>query len=573
VASPQHGGYDADADRSHTSIRSLPDHLPEVEWDEIKEEYDEAHESQRYFALDKDPVFLSRTPPRTFPKRNLPLSTFSPNISLNASPSSLAKPYVYHKTSQLPDTSFSSGAALIHHTDNHGYDFAPHDEMNLAEAEEMNVRFASDHHTQVSAMTSSVVENDVFSRPSLEGHLDMNRSADSTTSADWQNLTLDGSLRQQKVRNQRRVREELLLAIVERLQDNVQLVTDVYAADPTVLQTDWFVETPLDQEGLLTGFVAEKRDAVSRYLSAMLDEMNLAQPEDFFLSPSQIPHYTQPHDELQSAIGFCRSLVHMALPGVGGADEDGRWKVLPGLLPAMGILAPESPLDRPRGGDTSVFTLPSESAATPMTSNVSLSTTIATSKGTGRHPQVKVDALQVRQSIEIVSTLVQKLSLCCQALLQTNGLQMETSVRITKDIKRHYQQLMGVDHSMLQSLMDAFELEIAPPPLFKLVSNDEADEVEDVRTSMTRENRAIVFPPPRVIRNSFPKTQTPGARSTGSSTHDLFSPQTLDMLSTEVRQVPTVVPEEYDDLRRQVGSVDYDDVEEMREGPEACERE
>jgi hypothetical protein len=141
-------------------------------------------------------------------------------------------------------------------------------------------------------------------------------------------------------------------------------------------------------------------------------------------------------------------------------------------------------------------------------------------------------------------------------------LQMETSVRITKDIKRHYQQLMGVDHSMLQSLMDAFELEIAPPPLFKLVSNDEADEVED-----------IVFPPPRVIRNNFPKTQTPGARSFGSSTHDLFSPQTLDMLSTEVRQVPTVVPEEYDDLRRQVGSVDYDDEEEMREGPEACERE
>ena len=39
------------------------------------------------------------------------------------------------------------------------------------------------------------------------------------------------------------------------------------------------------------------------------------------------------------------------------------------------------------------------------------------------------------------------------------------------------------------------------------------------------------------------------------------------------RPMPSTVPEEYDDLRRQVGSVDYDDFAEFRDEPDTCQRE
>ena len=563
LSSPHGGGYDGDADRSHGNNDPQPWFKPFIideEWDEKKEEQNECI-NQVYYPLDKDPIFLSRTPPpKLLAKRNPPLSPFSTNISLEASPSSLAKPYSrIDKPAANHNTSFSSATALLAHPESNRYDFGRN---GTSPAKEMHVKITSDQ-THVSAMTQSVIlENDTSVRDMPDSY-----ESKDDTSLCWG----DDSLRHQKIQNQRRSREELLLAVVERLQDDVQLVVDVNKATATALQTNWFVETPLDQEGLLTGFSPEKRRSMTRHLSAMLNELNMAQPEDFFLSPSQVQQYVQPHVELHSAISFCRTLVQMAAPN----ENDGRWNLLPGFRAAMGIVPTDSPRDRPRGSDTSLFTLPSASERTPMTSNVSFSSTIASSKQTSRQPHFRVDGLQVRHTIEVLSTVLQKLSLCCNALVNMHQLEIGKTVRITKQIKRYYQQLMTVDHNMLRSLVDAFAFEIAPTELTQLISNDEEDEVGgQVGSTAIMQAQAVVIPPPPVIRSSFLKRIEPTAspRSGTSSSHDLFSPQTMDMMSE--RAIPSTVPEEYDDLRRQVGSVDYDDDEyESRDEPDSCERE
>eukprot|EP00977_Amphora_coffeiformis_P002067 scaffold392_cov177-Amphora_coffeaeformis.AAC.11 len=559
-SSPHGGGYDGDADRSHCNIDSqrwLKQSIIGEEWDEKKEDQNE-YINPVYYPLEKDPIFLSRTPPPTLlAKRHLPLIPYSTNISLEASPSSLAKPYSrVEKPAANHNTSFSSETALIAHPESNRYDFGRY---GTSQTKEIHVKIASDQ-THVSAMTQSVVlENDTSGRDAPE-----TCESEEGSSNCWG----DDSLRRQKVQNQRRLKEELLLAIVERLQDDVQLVRDIYKVNANALQATWSVETPLDQEGLLTGFSSDKRCFITRQLSDMLNEIDVAQPEDFFLSPSQVQQYVQPHDELLSAIAFCRTLVQMAPPN----ENDGRWNLLPGFRAAMGITSHETPRDRPRGSDTSLFTLPSGSdqTQTPMTSNVSFSTTIASSKQTSRQPHLRVDGLQVRHTIEVLSSLLHKLSLSCIALANMNQLETGKTVRITKQIKRYYQQLLAVDHNLLRSLVDAFAFEIALPELTQLVSND--DEIEEngqVGGCAINEARAVVVPPPRVIRNSFPhaRTQTASPR-----TGDFFSPQTMDMMSDRV--TPSTVPEEYDDLRRQVGSVDYDDDDwEVREGPDACERE
>ena len=549
-SSPYGGGYDGDADRSQCNNNSqswLKPSVIEEEWDEKKEDQNE-YTNAVYHPLDQDPIFLSRTPPPTMlAKRHLPLSPFSTNISLDASPSSLAKPYSrVEKPPANHDTSFASAATLLANPESNRYNFGRY---GTSRTKEIHVKITSDE-THVSAMTQSVVlENDTSVQ-------DVHETPDSDDSAS--NGWGDSSLRHQKAQNQRRLREELLLAIVERLQDDIQLVRDVSQASANAFQATWFVETPLYQEGLLTGFPIEKRRSIVQQLSGMLNEMNLTQPEDFFLSPSQVQQYKKPYDELQSAISFCRTLVQMAAPN----KNDGRWNIMPGFRAAMGIVTPETPRDRPRGSDTSLFTLPSGSEQTPMTSNVSFSTTIASSKQISRKSHLRVDGLQVRYAIQVVSSLLQKLSDCCSALFEMNQLETVEIVRITKQIKRYYQQLLDVDHNMLRSLVDAFTFEVAPPEFTQLISNDDEEPYEQV-------GGCTINPPPRIMRNSSPEAR---AQRDSHCTGNLFSPQTIDMMSDRVN--PSTVPEEYDDLRRQAGSIDYDDDDSgIREGPNTCERE
>jgi hypothetical protein len=121
------------------------------------------------------------------------------------------------------------------------------------------------------------------------------------------------ALRRQKTKSQRRNKEDLLISIIERLQDDTQLVSDVL--NELKLSTGkWDVSMSLDRENMFTGFSKKTRAILCRNMDAVLNEMKVASPEDFILSPSQIASFADTHDDLEQALMFCRSLIGTAIP-------------------------------------------------------------------------------------------------------------------------------------------------------------------------------------------------------------------------------------------------------------------
>jgi hypothetical protein len=240
------------------------------------------------------------------------------------------------------------------------------------------------------------------------------------------------------------------------------------------------------------------------------------------------------------------------------------------------------------------------------------------------------------------------MSVACQQLADMPSLQTEKSVRITKDMKNAYLQLIAMDHCDLRALVDAFELELSSlPMLTKRISTDDDEQQHHGAAA----SGGLIIPPPNLERKSNarnspvpeepPKSPPQSFDSESSSGTNLFSPCTEDMKSLKpfgqshhcnvVRQqhyLYDVVDdlrrggflgagnsttasndhenenvvvvddallqannnvvdckfsfddcppegedeEEYDDLRRLVGSNDYESDEEEREGPEDVRR-
>lgn len=399
---------------------------------------------------------------------------------------------------------------------------------------------------------------------------------------------MESALMQRKNKNQRRAKEQLLMGVVQRLQHNLDLIADVDALHEE--DERWFVKTPMESEGLLTGFSKSKRKDLRKYIRSILNEMRVARPEEFFLSPSQIPGMADTHNDLHDALVFLDGILQIAVP-LSDQNPGDRWTCKPEIRHTMGITSiPESKFKQSvyndcssfvtvsypllviytgpsivRGGDTSVFSLPSDSA-TPCTSNVSLATTI-TSQPSGRGTQARSkpthEAGQIRRSIEIISTLLQKMSVACNSM--ANRTSAEDSIRATEEIKRNYLQLMTMKNQDVRCVVDAFIVGISSMPLARAVS------VEDDQP-VTRDHPIVTMPE----SNSKPNTNEMICASRGKiamapgTWQDMFSPCTDDMAS-----VPIETDEEYeaDDLRRTVGSNDYDDNAEERDAPEETREE
>lgn len=141
----------------------------------------------------------------------------------------------------------------------------------------------------------------------------------------------------------------------------------------------------------------------------------------------------------------------------------------------------------------------------------------------------------------------------------------QDSIRATEEIKRDYLQLMTMKNQDVRGVVDAFVVELANIPLTRAVSVEE-DQVA------VREQPIVTMSVP-APSNSKPATEmiivaNGKTAMTPAMWQDMFSPCTDDMKS-----VPIEPEEEYedDDLRRTVGSNDYDDQAEERDAPEARE--
>jgi hypothetical protein len=156
---------------------------------------------------------------------------------------------------------------------------------------------------------------------------------------------------------------------------------------------------------------------------------------------------------------------------------------------------------------------------------------------------------QIRRTIEIISTLLQKMSLACLKLASKPTSQ--DVIRATEEIKRNYLQLVVLSSQDVKSVVDAFVVvdTLKELPLARQVSADE-DHVQE------EQNWYSVPPPEPTIFNY------------SVMGNKMFFPcSTVDIQSSRIE--PDDVEEyEDDDLRRQVGSNDYDDDVEERDAPD-----
>jgi hypothetical protein len=261
-----------------------------------------------------------------------------------------------------------------------------------------------------------------------------------------------------------------------------------------------------------------------------------------------------------------------------GTEDIGHWKLLPGLLEAIGVTRNPVETPRPRGGDSSLFSLPPDEnseAETPMTSNVSLGastlTTLPTAhaitpnrKNTLQEKLKLQNGLHLRQAIQVFSTALQRMSDACEAL-HAAGQKVRDMLEATGRMKHSYFQLMAMNQQDIRSLVDAFEFELESDNSYVYQDTDDED---NAPSSL----RAMVF-----ARGTFDNVEaTSMVHHVDSVQFDNHPPDadtsSMGISIANASTLETVDEEEglfeYDDLRRQTESQDYDDEPEYREGPE-----
>jgi hypothetical protein len=418
-------------------------------------------------------------------------------------------PVLPQQQQQDVNTSFSSRAELIQrgvlrNQQPTRYDFDPIivPDGDRVAGTEVVLPHQSNHLNNMSATSQSIVDHDSLygnSRAVSEDEADALAREHTRDTGGDSALPLNHKLLHQMKKYQRFVNEELLVAALERLQDDIQLVADVQDVFGSCN------EPPMDkQDGFLTGFASDTRGFIVRNL------------DTFLMVSSRVPGYAETHEDLREALFFCLTAVRMAVPmsekeqntsDSRSIEPQGCWQLLNGLRATIGIIPPESP-KTVRGGDTSVFSLPSDSARaeTPMTSNVSLTTTITSAvttpfKDRARNQRCAPNGLQLRRTIEILSTILHKMAVACVGLSKIHGyLGNEATIRLIEDIKRNYLQLLAVKQEDVKALVNAFELHLPPLAITREVSTDAEDEPQGSSQAMTQ----ILPPSPPILMRAAP---------------------------------------------------------------------
>jgi len=475
----------------------------------------------------------------------------------------------------------------------------------------------------VSGISSSYHQKDIASLHSLADKME-DEEDDEPNEVPWNYEPLvedapeqtsgDNALVLIKAHNQRRIKEELLLSTFERLQDESFLVKEIAMSmeDKTSFGGNFFLG--LDQN---------ERDVIHKELEGLLFKlMKRADKEE-----------TDKYEAKQLSLRFCMSALqtssgkieanhrHQIIPQSSGIIPYHRWKALPGFRKAAGLEEDVRSPPTIRGGDTSLFSLPSDSAndndSTPHTSNVSMTTTITTILTPERNPAkrlqhppylVQEDPMKENTSqAGLQTTLGALLHLLCRLEAACRMLANGTkSLKDAEAIEQVYLELLGLSVSNLKEISNFFELTCADPPFSSMARTVSED--PDVDCIVHR-------PDNNPTRNAFSSRHSEGMPQIPASeaaavliTHtrnlsheilrinvveneandspqevecDLWSPSSEDMNSqgyhplTDEGNSPIEASTEdndqangepIDDLRRTVGSFDLESVQEEREG-------
>lgn len=265
-------------------------------------------------------------------------------------------------------------------------------------------------------------------------------------------------------------------------------------------------------------------------------------------------------------------MIHFFYRSVTGLSQQGRWKCAQGFRACIGLLEePRSPATL-RGGDTSLFSLPSESAAdnTPHTSNVSCTTTI-TSAFSPEKQGFNFQQKNLRQTTETIISLFDRLGAACIKLMGETFSGSNVSIMATEEITRIYMQLQTVSVNKLEALVDSFELDVLSLPISRMTSSGSPRGAVNTSTAPTALVPVQTMNPASVESSSAAQQLVPQTMALSTTAveemqdivegNSALSPCTVGMMSVEM---PTIASE---DLRRAIESFDEEDVAEERDPP------
>jgi hypothetical protein len=312
----------------------------------------------------------------------------------------------------------------------------------------------------------------------------------------------DDALLLLKAHNQRRIKEQLLLSTLERLCDDLGLLKEVCTA------MERSTKCPSPSKKFLLGLHETDRTRIIQEIESLSKKLNV--------------HSNQESKKTERlALQFCFMILQMAMNATSKSTVVNiyaprhYWKPLPGFRVALGL--EEDPVSPPtiRGGDSSLFSLPSDSANanddTPHTSNVSMATTITTvispeKKSSQRH----LPNSGLAQTFESVIRLLAKLEVALLLLVTVNE-----KLKIADEISQIYQEFLQLPVSYLKNIICFFELHYEYPPLAttaRTVSEDNEEKTGDyeekTKSFLHNPNHALhpgVLPPPdqrEIARNA-----------------------------------------------------------------------
>ena len=378
-----------------------------------------------------------------------------------------------------------------------------------------------------------------------------------------------------KTQNQRRDKEDLLRSTFERLQDCLYLLKDL--SSPSSKDNSLFLGLGRTKAGT----------ECYKNLQALLSELQ-----------EGASYGTQ-----RQALLFCISILQNS-----ASLSSPHWVPLPGFRSSLGLKEePQSP-QTIRGGDTSLFSLPSDSVneGTPHTSNVSMATTITTLVSPERygssiykHQQQRshlapsdqnegdFNLQDIRKTIHSLAQLLYRLEETCRDL---KSKKREKS-KFLESIQNVYYGFLDISAVDLREIVNSFEMQYSQPNfLTRTVSDDQhvaaSRSLPPFRSSYQKERTVTENHATRTndtLRVNIMECDTKDIDNDNvnqSIECDLWSPTTNDMMSLvspESEEENKAIGKDgyfeleeddfVDDLRRTVGSFDDTDVDDEREEP------
>lgn len=286
----------------------------------------------------------------------------------------------------------------------------------------------------------------------------------------------------------------------------------------------------------------------------------------------------------------------------------------PGFRNSLGLT--EEPLSPQtiRGGDTSLFSLPSENVDTPHTSNVSLATTITTVVSPGKYASsfrnwrqadyfassknenlVDMSIQGTRKTINSIAQLLYRLEETCRGLKS----KLRGKSMLVESIQNIYFEFLNVSSADLRVIISSFDMEYSEhQSLIRTVSADEdfifasrsphTSRSSDKKGETSKKELATSSLKDE-LRVSIMKSDNDDIDSDNryqSIECDLWSPMSTEMASlispegnegneplTNNGYAELKDEQSVDDLRRTIGSFDGEEGNDEREGPPADERE